>query len=65
VTHALGRTHSSPTLPIKNLALKGLGHGHVSNFYIVDLENFLKNTKSQYVSNGLTDFQDIWHGDGE
>ena len=46
-------------------SLSGRGQNHVSNFYIVDLENFLKNTKSQYVSNGLTDFQDIWHGDAE
>ena len=31
---------ASPTLPMKNLPLKGRGQGHVNNFYIVDLENF-------------------------
>ena len=33
-------TIASPILPKKNLPWKGRGQGHVSNFYIVDLENF-------------------------
>jgi len=32
-------TIASPTPPIRNLPWKARGHGHVSNFYIVDLEN--------------------------
>jgi len=31
-------TIPSPTLPMRNLPWKGRGQGHVSNFYIVDLE---------------------------
>jgi len=38
-------TIASPTVPMKNLSWKGRGQDHVSNFYIVDLENF--NTASQ------------------
>jgi len=53
------------SLVMSECSLSGRGQNHASNFYIVDLENFLKNTKSQYVSNGLTDLQDIWHGDAE
>jgi len=32
--------HSKSHPADKKSSLKGLGHGHVSNFYIVDLENF-------------------------
>ena len=38
VRHLHGASHL--TLPMKNLPWKGRGQGHVSNFYIVDLENF-------------------------
>ena len=33
-------TIARPRLPKKNLPWKGRGQGHVSNFFIVDLENF-------------------------
>jgi len=43
-------TITSPTLPMKNLPWKGRGQGHVSNFYIVDLENFAT-ASCRYISN--------------
>ena len=43
-----GSTMWSPSLVMSECSLSGRGQGHVSNFYIVDLENFLHSKSSVY-----------------